>query len=107
MPANPQLYGFAYQNTYSDGFYYGDQLSDELPACDSRDIECQEISTQREAVKEVILLILAFIVISIATLVIYYMKRRKKFRQSGKAISELLDIDKLDPSHGHQEFSDE
>ena len=46
--------------------------------------------------------VLIIFVIAIASLVIYFMKRKKRFRQSNRAIATIMlqsgDINKLDPS---------
>ena len=78
-----------------------------MPACDSRDIDCQETSKSREAIRVTGAATLALLVILVVSLVVYIMKRRKRLRKADRAIADLVKIDQYDPSHGLTEFEEE
>ena len=77
-----------------------------MPACDSRDIDCQETSKSREVFRVTGVAMIALLVILVVSLVVYMMKRRKKFRKADRDIADLVKIYRLDPSHGLSEFDD-
>ena len=65
-------YGIAYQNTYSGGFYYGDLSNDDgsLPTCFEEDLECREVSSNRE--KLVVGVTFALILLVLVAVVVAY-----------------------------------